>query len=122
MLDHVLKLSKGVSDHLQKEDLDVVTGCDRVEDLLVALRMMRNEEKFQKFWTDARGKCEKLGISLESQTPQRQRKVPRRLDDRPETAHQFDAIDFYRINLYFSVSKDYNAHRFANFVAVNVVI
>ena len=103
MLDHVLKLSKVVSDHLQKEDLDVVTGCDRVEDLLVALRM-RSEEDFQKFWKNAREKCEKLGISMESQTPQRQRKVPRRLDDRPETAHQFDATDFYRINLYFSVS------------------
>ena len=61
MLDHVRKLSKGVSDHLQKEDLDVVIGCDRVEDLLVALKMMRNEEKSPKFWTDARGKGTKKG-------------------------------------------------------------
>lgn len=77
-----------------------------VEDLLVALRMMRNEEDFQKFWTHAKEKCETLGISMESQTPQRQRKLPRKLDDRPEKAHQFDVTDFYRINLYFSLSND----------------
>ena len=37
VLDKVLNLSKGVSDKLQSEDLDVVSGCDRVEDLLVAI-------------------------------------------------------------------------------------
>lgn len=36
-----MSLSKGVSDKLQSEDLDVVSGCERVADLLVAIRALR---------------------------------------------------------------------------------
>ena len=39
-------LSKGVSDKLQLEDLDVVTGCERVIDLLVTIQAHRCEAKF----------------------------------------------------------------------------
>ena len=41
VLDKVLNLSKGVSDKLQSEDLEVVSGCDRVEDLHVAIEEHR---------------------------------------------------------------------------------
>ena len=50
VLDKVLNLSKGVSDKLQSEDLDVVSGCDRVEDLLIAIEELRTEDKFKTFW------------------------------------------------------------------------
>ena len=39
MLKKVLHLSKGVSDKLQSEGLDVVSGCERVADLLTAIKL-----------------------------------------------------------------------------------
>ena len=38
VLKKVLLLSKGVSDKLQSEGLDVVSGCVRVTDLLTAVK------------------------------------------------------------------------------------
>ena len=47
-------------------------------------------------------KCEDLDI----QTPdeKRQRKIPSRLDDHPETAVRLNRKDEYRVSFYFSVS------------------
>ena len=49
VLDHVLNLGKGVSDKLQSEDLDIVTGCDRVEDLIASVKEMPNKKCFERF-------------------------------------------------------------------------
>ena len=62
ILDKVLNLSKGVSDKLQSEDLDVVSGCDRVEDLLVAIEELRTEDKSKTFWIATVETCEELNI------------------------------------------------------------
>ena len=102
VLDKVLNLSKGVSDKLQSEDLDVVSGCDRVEDLLVAIEELRTEDKFKTFWNATVETCEELNI--ETPMEKRQRKIPVRLDDHPETAVPLEPKDTFRVGFYFSVS------------------
>ena len=62
VLKKLLHLSKGVSDKLQSECLDVVTGCDRVADLLTAIKALRCDVKFEDFWVATLKKCAKLGI------------------------------------------------------------
>ena len=97
-----MNLSKGVSDKLQSTDLDVVSGCDRVEDLVTTIGQLRCEKEFEQFWNVTVEKCEDLDI----QTPdeKRQRKIPSRLDDHPETAVRLNRKDEYRVSFYFSVS------------------
>ena len=58
-----MHLSKGVSDKLQSEDLDVVSGCERVADLLAAIKVLRCEAKFESFWKSTVDKCCELGIA-----------------------------------------------------------
>jgi hypothetical protein len=41
-----MHVSKGVSDKLQSEDLDVVTGCERVAVLLTTLRGLRSVHEY----------------------------------------------------------------------------
>ncbi|CAB3985113.1 zinc finger MYM-type 1-like [Paramuricea clavata] len=101
VLDKVLNLSKGVSDKLQSEDLDVVSGCDRVEDLLVAIEELRTDDKFKTFWIATVETCEELNIETPMET--RQRKIPVRLDDHPETAVRLEPKDTFRVGFYFSV-------------------
>lgn len=79
-----------------------MTGCDRVEDLLVAIKELRSEEQFNLFWTTTVEKCEDLCIEMPVQ--RRQSKTPNRLDDHPETAVQLNAKDKFRVGFYFSVS------------------
>ena len=55
-------LSKGVSDKLQSEDLDVVSGCKRVTDLLAAIKVLRCEAKFEAFWESTLERCRELEI------------------------------------------------------------
>ena len=84
MLKKVLLLSKGVSDKLQSEDLDIVTGCERVADLLSAIQALRCEAKFEEFWETTLAKCRSLNIKEPMQ--ERTHKLPRRIDDNPDTA------------------------------------
>ena len=58
-----MNLSKGVSDKLQSEDLDVVSGCGRVTDLLAAMKVLRCEAKFESFWESTLERCCVLGIA-----------------------------------------------------------
>ena len=58
-----MHLSKSVSDKLQSEDLDVVSGCKRVADLLAAIKVLRCEAKFQSFWESTLERCCVLGIA-----------------------------------------------------------
>ena len=57
-----MHVSKGVSDKLQSEDLDVVTGCERVADLLTTLRGLRCEKEFDAFWANSITRCHDLNI------------------------------------------------------------
>lgn len=79
-----------------------MSGCDRIEDLLVAVKELRSEEQFDLFWTTTVEKCEDLCI--EKPVENRQRKIPNRLDDHPETAVRLNAKDKFRVGFYFSVS------------------
>ena len=102
VLDYVLNLSKGVSDKLQSEDLDIITGCDRIEDLLVAVKEMRNETCFERFWDKSTETCHQLKIRMPSE--ERRRKLPKRIDDQPETAVQLSHKDQLRVSFFYSVS------------------
>ena len=101
MLEKVLLLSKGVSDKLQSEDLDIVTGCERVADLLSAIQALRCEAKFEGFWESTLAKCRSLNIKEPRQ--ERTHKLPRRIDDNPDTAVYLTSKDKYRISFYYNV-------------------
>ena len=103
MLKKVLLLSKGVSDKLQSEDLDVVTGCERVTDLLVTIKALRCEAKFDEFWETTLKKCRSL--SIEEPREERTRKLPRRIDGNPDTAIHLSPKDKFRVSLYYNVSR-----------------
>jgi hypothetical protein len=79
-----------------------VSGCDRVEDLLNAIKEFRSEKEFELFWTETLEKCDDLCI--ETPAEKRQRKIPIRLDDHPETSVRLNAKDKFRVGFYFSVS------------------
>ena len=66
-----------------------MSGCDRVEDLLVVIKELRSEEQFDNIWTTTVKKCEDLCIEMPGE--KRQRKIPNRQDDHPETAVQLHA-------------------------------
>ncbi|CAB3977293.1 Hypothetical predicted protein [Paramuricea clavata] len=80
----VLLLSKGVSDKLKSEDLDVLTGCERVTDLLTSVTTLRCEPKFEAFWKSTFQKCRIL--STEKPRDELVCKIPRRIDNNPQTA------------------------------------
>ena len=105
MLKKVLHLSKGVSDKLQSEGLDVVSGCERVADLLTAIKALRCDVKFEDFWLATLERCAKLGIEEpKEKRPLRPRKVPRRLDGNPDTAAQVSVKDKFKIFFFYNVS------------------
>ncbi len=97
-----MHLSKGVSDKLQSEDLDVVSGCERVADLLAAIKVLRCEAKFDSFWKSTLDKCCELGIAEPKEDSPR--KLPRRIDDNPQTAVHMSAKDKLRASFYYNVS------------------
>jgi hypothetical protein len=101
VLKKVLLLSKGVSDKLQSEDLDVVTGCERVADLLSTVQALRCEPKFEEFWETTVTKCRSLNI--EEPRQERTHKLPRRIDDNPDTAVHLTSKDKFRISFYYNV-------------------
>ena len=47
---------------LQSEDLDIVTGCERVSDLLRAVQALRCELKFEEFGEITLAKCQSMNI------------------------------------------------------------
>ena len=97
-----MHLSKGVSDKLQSEDLDVVSGCERVADLLAAIKVLRCEAKFQSFWESTLERCYVLGIAEPKE--HRPHKLPCRIDDNPQNAVQMSAKDNLRVSFYYNVS------------------
>ena len=96
-----------MSDKLQSKDLDVVTGCERVADLLEAIKELRSEEKFESFGEATIARCDHLGI--EEPKEERVRKLPKRLDQNQDTAVHLDAKDKLRINFFYNVSLYFNA-------------
>ena len=66
----------------------MVSGYDRVDDFLTAIRLLRCEKEF---WNATVGKCEDLDI--QPLVEKRQRKIPSRLDDHPETAVRLNQKD-----------------------------
>ena len=92
-----MHLSKGVSDKLQSEDLDVVSGC-----LLAAIKVLRCEAKFESFWKSTLERCCELGIAEPKED--RPHKLPRRIDDNPHTAVHMSAKDKLRVSFYYNVS------------------
>ena len=72
-----------------------MSGCDRVEDLLVVIKELRSEEQFELFWTTTVEKCDNLCI--EKPLEVRQRKIPNRLDNHPETAVRLNAKYTFRV-------------------------
>ena len=94
----LLFLSKVVSDKLQSEDLDVVSGCERVTDLLTAVKDLRCDVKFEQFWVATLEKCAKLGIKEPKE------KRPRRLDENPDSAVQVSVKDNFKVFFYYNVS------------------
>ena len=97
-----MHLSKGISDKLQSEDLDVVSGCERVTDLLAAIKVLRCEAKFESFWKSTLERCCELGIAEPKED--RPHKLPRRIDDNPQTAVHMSAKDKLRVSFYYNVS------------------
>eukprot|EP00794_Sanderia_malayensis_P018410 gene18410-20265_t len=101
VLKAILFVSKGVSDKLQTEDLDVVTGCERVADLNSAITELRNDAKFELFWQEATRKCKRLDINEPKE--ERIRKLPRRYEENPSTAVHLDPKANLRVNFYYNV-------------------
>ena len=97
-----MHVSKGVSDKLQSEDLDVVTGCERVADLLTTLRGLRCEKEFDAFWANSLTRCHDLNIPEPKEI--HPHKFPRRIDDNPDRAVQFIPKDKFRVTFYYNVS------------------
>ncbi len=100
-MKHVLHISKGVSDKLQTKDLNVVSGYDRITDLLSSVKELRQEKKFEEFLELAVKRSNDMGISLPKEG--RSRKLPRRIDDNPDTAVILTAKDKYRVTFYYEV-------------------
>ena len=69
-----MHLRKGVSDKLQSEDLDDVSGCERVTDHLAAIKVLQCAAKFESFWKSTLERWCELGI------------VEPKEDDNPNTA------------------------------------
>ena len=90
-----------MSDKLQSEDLDIVTGCERVTDLLRAVQALRCELKFEEFWEITLTKCQCMNIEEPKQ--ERAHKLPRRIDDNPDTAVHLTSKDKFRISFYYNV-------------------
>ncbi len=101
-----------MSDKLQSKYLDVVTGCERVADLLEAIKELRSEEKFESFWQAAIARCEQLGIDEPKE--ERMRKLPKRLDENQDTAVHLAAKDKLRINFFYNVSFSFRCFPVAN--------
>ena len=91
-------LSKGVSDKLQSEDLDIFTGCDRVFDLLSAVQAVQCEPKFEEFWEITLVKCQRR---------ERAHKLPRRIDDNLDTAVHLTSKDKFRISVNHNARYNY---------------
>ena len=77
-------------------------GCERVADLLTAIKALRCDVKFEDFWLATLERCAKLGI--EEPKEKRPRKVPRRLDENPDTAAQVSVKDKFKIFFFYNVS------------------
>ena len=90
-----------MSDKLQSEDLNVVTGCERVADLLNTVQALRCEPKFEEFWETTLNKCRSLNIGDPRQ--ERTHKLHRRIDDNPDTAVHLTSKDKFRISFYYDV-------------------
>lgn len=102
VLKKLLLHSKGISDKLQTEGLDVVSGCERVADLLTAVKALRCDVKFEVFWVATLEKCAKLGIKEPKE--RRRHKLPRRLDENPDSAAQVSVKDKFQVFFYYNVS------------------
>ncbi|XP_063592549.1 zinc finger MYM-type protein 1-like [Penaeus indicus] len=100
VLKAILFVSKGVSDKLQTEDLDVVTGCERVADLNSAITELRNDAKFELFWQEATRKCKRL--DTDGPKEERIRKLPRRYEENPSTAVHLDPKANLRVKFYYN--------------------
>ena len=90
-----------MSDKLQSADLDIVTGCERVTDLLSAVQALRCEPKFKEFWEFTLAKCQSMKI--EEPRQERAHKLPRRIDDKPDTAVHLTLKDQFRISFFYNV-------------------
>ena len=115
VLKKVLLLSKGVSDKLQSEGLDVVSGCERVTDLLTAVKALRCDVKFEEFWVATLEKCAKLGIKEPKE--KRPHKLPRRLDENPDSAVQVSVKDNFNVFFYYNVS-----FQTIHYIVINVLV
>ena len=96
-----MHLRKGVSNKLPSQDLDVVSGCERVAFLLAAFKVLRCEAKFQSFWESTLERCCVLEIAEAKE--HRPYKLPRRIDDNPQTAVQMSPKDNLRVSFYYNV-------------------
>ena len=77
------------------------TGCERVADLLSTVQALRCEPKFEEFWETTLTKCRSLNI--EEPRQERTHKLPRRIDDNPDTAVHLTSKDKFRVSFYYNV-------------------
>jgi hypothetical protein len=96
-----MHLSKGISDKLQSENLDVVSGCERVIDLPAAIKVLLCEAKFELFWKSILERCCELGITEPKED--HPHKLPRQIEDNPQTAVHMSAKDKLRVSFYYNV-------------------
>lgn len=96
--------TRGVSDKLQAENLDICSGCDRVDELVSVLHDLRNESRFELFYNSAVEVCERHNIDGLPQHS-RPRKLPKRLDEQPGTASDLNPVDSLRTKFYLPVSR-----------------
>ncbi|CAB4033500.1 zinc finger MYM-type 1-like [Paramuricea clavata] len=87
VLEKVVHLSKGVS--------------DKLTDLLAAIKVLRCEAKFESFWKSTLERCCELGIAEPKEDCPH--KLPRLIDDNPQTAVYMSAKDKLRVSFYYNV-------------------
>uniref|UniRef100_A0A1X7V7L6 HAT C-terminal dimerisation domain-containing protein n=1 Tax=Amphimedon queenslandica TaxID=400682 RepID=A0A1X7V7L6_AMPQE len=96
----LLTYTKGLSDYLQRDDMDFVSAIQMQESLLTVLKSKRSENSFDVYYTKAQEKSQTLGFDNQ-EVPTPKSRISQRLDDRPETHHHHMSgkrkylIDFY---------------------------
>ena len=89
---------------MQNEQLDVASGCERVEELLLTIEDYRSDESFQRFYEQALCMCKSLDLEESSgEQFRRKRTRPSRFDDDPDTATTFLTAQYFKTQFYFAV-------------------
>lgn len=89
-----------LNSELQKKDLNFSAAQKKTECLRDSLKEIR-ENSYDTFWEDIQ--LQVRGLDIEDPILPRRRKIPKRLDDKPETHHTFNDPKSYFRQIYYEV-------------------